>query len=206
MRQLSRLAIACALLTPAIAHAGEPSTAATAATAEPSSYRLPLALAYFLPVSVATVGAFALSSPGHYVTGISGAVGMVAAPPLVHGVHDNGAAAASALLGTLASISAGAVVGAGISIASGYEPKNADDGVGRVGGAAILGGLIGAAVGYLAWGAFDVIEHGEVASPSRGDTASVIRSPVPWWQPIFAAERNGALEMAGVSVGLAGEF
>lgn len=190
-------------------NAGDPSATASAyLQSSEQTYRLPLALAYMMPLSlqVATWLVPALES-GPY-TGL-GLAGMLAAPFIVHAVHDNSPGAWVAELGIISSLAGGAVAGAALLVASGHDVcRDCDDGFGELASQIVLGGAVGAGVGYLTWAIVDTALHARVAhpAPARSPRALDVRVIGPSIEILTAYAGTPRLEPSGFSLGLTGEF
>jgi hypothetical protein len=185
--------------------------APTAVAGSEVDYRLPLALGYLLPVSlVVGVSVFAPSSPGAYVAGTVGVVGIFAAPPLVHAAYGNGAGALTSIFGSVGFVGVGLVLGAGASYALGHPEKHCDEdersagSVCAIGTAFILGGLVGAGVGYSIWGVLDTVLDAHTREPSTARRAGL--KILPAWAPLLAGERASRRTLQGVSLGLVATF
>lgn len=190
--------------TPRATSAAVVSSTATAGNAQTTekTYRLPLALAYGLPLSFQLATWFVPSLQSSAYTGL-GLVSMLAAPFIVHAAHDNDQGAWVAELGIVSSLLGGAVVGAVVLIGSGQDVcRDCDDGIGEVASQIGLGGAVGAGVGYLTWAIIDTALNAE---PRAGEAlATPIVLPTIAVMASDTDDLRSALSR--VSLGLTGVF
>jgi hypothetical protein len=213
----SAAALSLAVSTDAKAEPPPPSTRAPRASTPTAgstrsageTYRLPLALAYGVPLSLEVATWFVDSSRSDAYSAVALA-GMLVTPFIVHAAHDNVRAGWTAELGILGSLVGGAVAGAAILVASGKDVcEDCDDGVGETGSQILTGGAVGAALGYATWAVIDTALHARVpqtdSSRALGPELAGSKSPSIVVVPHSDAGRPRAL-VTGFSLILSGEL
>lgn len=166
------------------------------------SYALPLGIAYAVPVSLEVL-MLALRKPPEQPLMIGAVLGSLA-PPIVHAAYDNGLGFGISLGGTLASLLAGGLVGGMIGIASGYRDPEADDEIGRIGGAFAKGAQYGVVAGYTLWAIADTALNAHRATPKAELNASLLL--LPTLTPLVSRDRGAAPRWSGATLGVLATF
>lgn len=178
---------------------------------EEDSYALPLGLAYFATPVVFGVPAIYFSSINQASTGVpfyaAGALGMLAAPAIVHGAYGNGAGAVRAIAGTgLSMVGGGLVTGGALALAAPCSSwDSGDQSLCKI-AYFMFGGVIGAGIGYLVWGIVDTAAFAHTPRKTTSLETSRLRL-TPTVAPILNhTEASQTPTLQGLTLGVHGQF